>query len=101
MHNDNGAPNVARLPDLSGLSQTEADGVLTSRGFDLQAISDKYATYRSGDGSKLTIRLGDGRVTRTSVVDPGPNQKNWAQRWDQNGNKTSSHDHGEYLGGCK
>ncbi|MFE4822174.1 polymorphic toxin-type HINT domain-containing protein [Streptomyces sp. NPDC056704] len=101
VHNDGGVPDITRIPDLSGLTQTEADGVLTSRGFDLQAISEKYATYRSGDGSKLTIRLGDGRVTRTSVVDPGPNAKNYAQRWDQNGNKTSSHDHGENLGGCK
>ncbi|MEW2113670.1 polymorphic toxin-type HINT domain-containing protein [Streptomyces sp. NPDC005474] len=101
VHNDGGSPDIIRIPDLSGLTQTEADGVLTSRGFDLQAISEKYATYRSGDGSKLTIRLGDGRVTRTSVVNPGPNAKNYAQRWDQNGNKTSSHDHGENLGGCR
>lgn len=101
VHNDNGAPDVARVPDLTGLTQTEADGVLTSRGFDLQAISDKYATYRATDGSKVTIRLGDGRVSRSSTVDPGPNQRNYTIRWDQTGNRTQSHDTGENLGGCK
>ncbi|MFJ8475887.1 polymorphic toxin-type HINT domain-containing protein [Kitasatospora sp. NPDC094011] len=100
VHNDGGTPDVARLPDLSGLSQADADSVLARNGFELQAISEKYATYVGGDKSKLTIRLEDGRVTRTSMVDPGPNQKNYPQRWDQNGEKTKSHDHGENIG-CK
>ncbi|MFJ7277132.1 RHS repeat-associated core domain-containing protein [Kitasatospora sp. NPDC098663] len=100
VHNDGGTPDVARLPDLSGLSQADADSVVARNGFELQAISEKYATYVGGDKTKLTIRLEDGRVTRTSMVDPGSNQKNYPQRWDQNGEKTQSHDHGEYLG-CK
>ncbi|MFB7469483.1 RHS repeat domain-containing protein [Kitasatospora sp. NPDC056184] len=95
--NSDDRPDVARLPDFSGLTQTQADAILGQYGFSLQAISEKYATYQGADSSKLTIRIEDGRVTRTSMFDPGPNEKNYPLRWDQKGNRTQSHDHGENL----
>jgi hypothetical protein len=76
-----------------------ADKILSENGFDLKSISESgsYATYVAGDGSKITIRLSDGRVTRTSTVDMGPNIRNRTQRWDPEGNPTDSHDTGENL----
>jgi hypothetical protein len=81
------------------MTQTQADEVLTRSGFELQAISGSgsYATYKAADGSKITVDLGSGRVVRTSVVDPGPNAKNYPQRWNPDGTPTSSHDTGEAL----
>ena len=98
VHNSNG-PDVNNVPDLSGMTQTQADEVLTRSGFELQAISGSgsYATYKAADGSKITVDLGSGRVVRTSVVDPGPNAKNYPQRWNPDGTPTSSHDTGEAL----
>jgi hypothetical protein len=91
-------PDSAQVPDLTGMTQTEADNILSDNGFRLQAISPGgYATYVGADGSKITIRLGDGRVTRTSIVDAGPNAKNYPQRWGPDGQPTDSHDTGENL----
>ena len=56
-----------------------------------------YVTFKGPDGSKITIRDTDGRVTRTSSIDRGPNTKNGVQRWDDNGEPTDSHDHGENV----
>ena len=97
VHNDN--PASSRVPDLTGKTQAEADQILGEEGFDLQAISQSgaYATYQASDGSKVTIRLSDGRVTRTSTIDMGPNIKNRTQRWGKDGNLTDSHDTGENL----
>jgi hypothetical protein len=91
-------PDAAGLPDLTGLSQGEADAVLSENGFGLTAISQGgYATYVGADGSKIIIRLGDGRVTRISTVDAGPNTRNYPQRWGPDGEPTESHDTGENL----
>jgi hypothetical protein len=97
VHND--GPASSQVPDLTGMSQAEADQILGESGFSLHSISESgaYATYQAGDGSRVTIRLSDGRVTRTSTIDMGPNVKNRTQRWDQNGNPTDSHDTGENL----
>ncbi|MEU8404520.1 polymorphic toxin-type HINT domain-containing protein [Nonomuraea sp. NPDC048892] len=100
VHNDDPPkPSSARVPNLTGMTQTAADAVLERHGFELQAISKSgaYATYKAADGSKVTVRLEDGRITRTSAIVRGPNEKNGTQRWDQEGNKTLSHDTGENL----
>ncbi|MBB5773691.1 RHS repeat-associated core domain-containing protein [Nonomuraea jabiensis] len=99
VHNDDPPPAASRVPNLTGMTQTRADAVLARHGFQLQAISQSgaYATYKAADGSKVTVRLSDGRVTRTSAIVRGPNEKNGTQRWDQHGNKTLSHDTGENL----
>jgi predicted RNA binding protein YcfA (HicA-like mRNA interferase family) len=98
VQNDDG-PLVNNVPDLSGMTQTEADEALAASGFALQAISGSgsYATYKAADSSKITVDLDSGRIVRTSVVDPGPNAKNYPQRWNPDGTPTSSHDTGEAL----
>ncbi|MEV5414433.1 polymorphic toxin-type HINT domain-containing protein [Thermopolyspora sp. NPDC052614] len=92
-------PIVRGLPSLNGMTQTQADATLYKHGFYLHSISQSgaYATYKASDGSTVTIRLADGRVTRTTKIDMGPNKKNGTQRWDDNGNKILDHDHGENL----
>ncbi|MHC3427317.1 RHS repeat-associated core domain-containing protein [Streptomyces sp. DT18] len=103
VHNDGGDPDVTRIQNLHGIALDDAHDYLEGNGFPLKSWSDGkggkggYLTYRSGDGSKVTIRDSDGRVTRTSVIDNGPNKKNGVQRWDESGNKTLSHDHGEAV----
>jgi RHS repeat-associated protein len=92
-----GNPTSAQVPDLTGMTQTQADALLSQQGFQLTAISSDYATYRGTDRSTVTIRLSDGRVTRTADVDAGPNAKNWAQRFGPDGNETDSHNTGENL----
>jgi hypothetical protein len=98
VHNDDGGPSSSRVPDMTGMTQAQADELLSRNGFTLTSISEGgYATYKAPDGSKVTIRLSDGRVTRTATVDPGPNQRNWTQRYGPDGQPTKSHDTGENL----
>ncbi|MEV8419182.1 polymorphic toxin-type HINT domain-containing protein [Streptomyces niveus] len=103
VHNDGDVPGVARIQNLNGMSLDDAHDHLEKNGYNLKSWSDGKGgkggcmTYQGGDGSKITIRDTDGRVTRTSVIDNGPNKKNGVQRWDQNGNKILSHDHGESV----
>ncbi|MFF6811836.1 polymorphic toxin-type HINT domain-containing protein [Streptomyces sp. NPDC012403] len=103
VHNSGGGPDVTGIQNLHGMSLDDAHDYLESKGFTLNSWSDGkggkggYMTYRGSDGSKITIRDTDGRVTRTSVIDNGPNKKNGVQRWDETGNKTISHDHGEAV----
>ncbi|MFD5148090.1 ricin-type beta-trefoil lectin domain protein [Streptomyces sp. NPDC058401] len=103
VHNDGGAPDVTRIQNLQGMRLDDAHDYLERNGFTLKSWSDGkggnggYLTYQGGDGGKVTIRDSDGRVTRTSVIDNGPNKKNGVQRWDESGNKTLSHDHGEAV----
>ncbi|WP_326645772.1 polymorphic toxin-type HINT domain-containing protein [Nonomuraea fuscirosea] len=78
VHNDDPPkPAASRVPNLTGMTQTRADAVLERHGFKLQAISQSgaYATYKAADGSKVTVRLSDGRVTRTSVIVTGPQRE--------------------------
>uniref|UniRef100_UPI003703B0D0 polymorphic toxin-type HINT domain-containing protein n=1 Tax=Streptomyces rhizosphaerihabitans TaxID=1266770 RepID=UPI003703B0D0 len=103
VHNDGGSPDVTRIKNLQGMGLDDAHDYLERNGFTLKSWSDGkggkggYMTYQSGDGSKITIRDSDGRVTRTTVIDNGPNKKNGVQRWDEGGKKTLSHDHGEAV----
>ncbi|HEX6685093.1 MAG TPA: RICIN domain-containing protein [Candidatus Limnocylindrales bacterium] len=101
VHNAGGddLPAVARIPSMQGLTQTEADNLLGKHGFELKSISNSgaWATYQHGDGSKVSIELGNGRIVRTSTVDAGPNAKNYPQRWNPDGTPTSLHTTGETL----
>ncbi|MEV8631248.1 RHS repeat-associated core domain-containing protein [Streptosporangium sp. NPDC051023] len=99
VHNASPDPAVSKLPSLAGMTQAQADAILKQNGFELSAISESgaYATYKAPDKSIVTIRLSDGRVTRTSKIETGPNEKNRTQRWDQNGNPILEHGHGENL----
>lgn len=103
VHNDGGAPDVTRIQNLHGMGLDDAHDYLERNGFTLKSWSDGkgekggYMTYVGGDGSKITIRDTDGRVTRTTVIDNGPNTKNGVQRWDESGKKIQSHDHGEAV----
>jgi RHS repeat-associated protein len=98
VHNASG-PAASQVPNLAGMTQTQADKILSQYGFELRSISESgaYARYVAPDGSEIWIRLSDGRVTRTSKIDAGPNAKNRTQRWDPEGNPTDSHNTGENL----
>ena len=99
VHNEGVGPSSGQVPDMTGMTQAQADELLSKNGFTLKSISEGgYATYKAADGSKVTVRLSDGRVTRTATVDPGPNQRNWTQRYGPDGHPTTSHDTGEILG---
>ncbi|MFB9681085.1 hypothetical protein [Streptosporangium vulgare] len=91
VHNASPDPAVSRLPDLTGMTQPQADAVLSRYGFELHSISEigAYATHKSpdGHGSKVSVRLADGHKSRSTVIDNGPN--------DKNGNRTLSHNTGE------
>ncbi|MGW1326328.1 polymorphic toxin-type HINT domain-containing protein [Streptomyces antibioticus] len=103
VHNSHGAPDVTRIQNLHGMSLDDANDYLERNGFTLKSWSDGkggkggYMTYQSADGSKITIRDSDGRVTRTTIIDNGPNKKNGVQRWDESGKKILSHNHGEAV----
>ncbi|WP_331773367.1 polymorphic toxin-type HINT domain-containing protein (plasmid) [Embleya sp. NBC_00888] len=98
VHNDNGNGAAGRLPDLSNTTLDEADRILTQHGFDLHSWSERgYVTYRAKDGSKITLRDADGRVSRSVVVDNGPNTKNGSRRVGPDGKNTLSHDTGEMI----
>jgi hypothetical protein len=94
-----GLPAAARVPSLRGLNQTAADNLLGKHGFELKSISNSgaWATYKHPDGSTVSVELGNGRIVRTSMVDPGPNAKNFPQRWNPDGTRTGEHDTGERL----
>lgn len=95
----NTGPAASQVPNLTGMTQTQADKILSEHGFELVYMpkSGAYARYEAADGSQIWIRLSDGRVTRISKIDMGPNTKNRTQRWDPDGNPTDSHDTGENL----
>lgn len=90
---------AAAVPDLHGKSLKAAEDVLTGHKFAFaKETGGGYRCYASPDGSEIWIRP-DGEVVRTGPkVDPGPNQKNYRDRYDQYGNRLPRHDeHGNPL----
>jgi RHS repeat-associated protein len=103
VHNSGSDPAVNDIPSLNEMQFDNAFDFLEENGFAAASWSGGlggnggYVTFKGPDGSKITIRDTDGRVTRTSSIDRGPNTKNGVQRWDDNGEPTDSHDHGENV----
>jgi hypothetical protein len=91
--------DAAAVPNLHGKSLRAAEDVLTGHKFAFaKETGGGYRRYASPDGSEIWIRP-DGEVVRTGPkIDPGPNQKNYRDRYDQYGNRLPRHDeHGNPL----
>lgn len=91
-------PAAARVPDLSGRTLAEAEAELTAQGFRLAGqTKGGYRHWRHPDGSDIWIRP-NGEIQRLGPkIDPGPNSKNYAPRYDRTGNPTPNHHTEEYV----
>jgi hypothetical protein len=90
-----GAQNVT---DLTGKSREEAVDELEESGFEHQGETEGgYDKWYHPDGSRIQIRP-NGEVVRTGPkTTPEEGGKKYRPRYDQNGNKTDSHNTGEKL----
>lgn len=88
----------SRLPNLHGRNLADAERELARQGFTARPpTSGGYRRYDHPDGSTVWIRP-DGEVIRLGPkIDPGPNQKNYSPRYDQNGGITENHKTGEMV----
>jgi hypothetical protein len=86
----------AKVPNLNGLTQAEAEAALREAGFTGRAPTKGGITeFRAPDGSKVYIKA-DGEVTRVVPVDEGPKVKNTTRRVDTDGNQVG-HSTGERI----
>lgn len=98
VHNSNGACGAASIPNLHGKSLDEAEMQIFGQGFKFKSeTGGGYRRYDHSDGSVLWIRP-NGEVQRIGPkIDPGPNQKNYSQRYGPDGQVTTEHSTGEVV----
>lgn len=82
------------VPDLNGLSETEALAHLDSAGFVFRHVTQGgYREFRHADGSRIWIRP-DGEVIRLGPKVPG---RKYRSRYDARGVLTEEHSTGEKI----
>ncbi|WP_369252060.1 polymorphic toxin-type HINT domain-containing protein [Streptomyces sp. R41] len=98
VHNSNGACGVTGISNLHGKSLADAELDMFGQGFSFASeTKGGYRRYDHPDGSQIWIRP-NGEVQRLGPsIDPGPNQKNYRQRYGPDGQVTQEHSTGEMV----
>ena len=93
-----GGPLASQLPDLTGMSPQQAWQALENHGFtsNNNVSPNGYETFSAPDGSRVTLRYTDGRVTRTAPAISSEGQR-YNARYGPDGQRTQAHDTGENL----
>ncbi|WP_406516078.1 polymorphic toxin-type HINT domain-containing protein [Streptomyces sp. NBC_00873] len=98
VHTSNGSCGVAGISNLHGKSLADAEQDVFGQGFSFTSETKSgYRRYDHPDGSQIWIRP-NGEVQRLGPsIDPGPNQKNYRQRYGPDGQVTQEHSTGEMV----
>ncbi|MFE7572208.1 polymorphic toxin-type HINT domain-containing protein [Streptomyces sp. NPDC057539] len=97
VHNSDGC-GVTGISSLHGKDLADAEQGMFGQGFSFTSqTKGGYRRYDHPDGSQIWIRP-NGEVQRLGPsIDPGPNQKNYRQRYGPNGQVTQEHSTGEMV----
>jgi RHS repeat-associated protein len=91
-------PAGGTISNLHGKNLAEAEQAMFGQGFSFTSeTKGGYRRYDHSDGSQIWIRP-NGEVQRLSPsISPGPNQKNYRQRYGPDGQVTQEHSTGEMV----